>query len=81
MHNNPFDGADGSIYVNDHNDRIEIYLGQYGHVCIRQTKGPIVDKYPIVAVHPRNIDRLIDLLRLAADHSLAAKPDGPAQDS
>jgi len=81
MHDNPFDEADGSIYINDHKDRLEIYLGQYGHVCIRQTKRPNVDKYPIVTVHPRNIDRLIDLLRLAADHSLAANPDGPTQDA
>jgi len=77
MSHNPFDGADSSIDIAGHDDRLEVYIGQDGHVCIRQTKKPNVDEYPIVAVHPDNVERLIELLRLAAEHSLSTKPNGP----
>ena len=77
MSHNPFDGADSSIDIVDHNDRLEVYIGQHGHVCIRQTNKPNVDRYPTIAVHPGNVDRLIGLLRLAADHTLSAHPNGP----
>jgi len=77
MSKNPFDGADSSIDISEHGDRIEVYLGEHGHVCIRQTNKLNVDAYPIVVVDPRNVDSLIAVIRLAADHALVKNPDGP----
>ena len=65
---NPFANADAPEYLDDRGDALEVYLGQHGHVCIRQT-----NKQPsqIVQVHPSNIERLRELLKLAAEHSLS----------
>jgi hypothetical protein len=38
-----------------------------------------VDAYPIVAVDLRNVDRLIELLRLATEHAVSTNPDGSAR--
>jgi len=77
MNKNPFDGADSAEYLDDYDDSLEIYIGQHGHICIRQTKKRAKGEFPIVAVHPSNIQKLVQLLSLAAEHSLAVNPCKP----
>jgi hypothetical protein len=77
MAQNPFDRADSSVDIKEHDDRLELYVGQHGHVCIRQTKVRTVDSYPVVAIDPRNVNRLIELLHLAAEHAPAKHPGVP----
>ena len=76
MKKNPFDGADTAEYLDDYEDSLEVYVGRHGHVCIRQTKKGAKGDLPIVAVHPSNIQKLVQLLTLAAEHSLAVNPHG-----
>ena len=73
MTTDTYDGPDAPEYLDADGDRLEVYAGQFGHVCIRQAKGNDSTKYPIVSIDSENIPKLVELLNLVRNHANAIR--------
>lgn len=74
------DATEGRKFVIEQRDEIEVYVGDRGHVCIKQSDG-LGNDDAIVLVHPSDVPHLIQFLQRAQSEAEALRREGVSDDA